>query len=125
MLLRLYGNKQFYKKPKNEITIARSIRIRESMWNKLDEFKKDINTSPKFLKTFSYVQSNAGEYIIKTQPVVAIFYNHQESHIYLFLNKCNLFYIGKQQIFCLLFCKSDISYRKNQTYSKFYVLRHF
>lgn len=35
----------YYKKPKNEITIARSIRIRESMWNKLDEYKKDYDIS--------------------------------------------------------------------------------
>ena len=35
----------FYKKPKNEITIARSIRLRESMWNKLDELKKDYDIS--------------------------------------------------------------------------------
>lgn len=35
----------YYKKPKNEITIARSIRLRESMWNKLDEFKSDYDIS--------------------------------------------------------------------------------
>lgn len=35
----------YYKKPKNEITIARSIRLRESMWNKLDELKKDYDIS--------------------------------------------------------------------------------
>lgn len=35
----------FYKKPKNEITIARSIRLRESMWNKLDILKKDYDIS--------------------------------------------------------------------------------
>ena len=35
----------YYKKPKDEITIARSIRLRESMWNKLDEFKKDYDIS--------------------------------------------------------------------------------
>lgn len=35
----------YYKKPKDEITIARSIRLRESMWNKLDEFKKDYDVS--------------------------------------------------------------------------------
>lgn len=27
----------YYKKPKEEITIARSIRLRESMWEKLDK----------------------------------------------------------------------------------------
>ncbi|MBQ9658582.1 MAG: hypothetical protein IJV31_07435 [Clostridia bacterium] len=35
----------FYKKPMNEITIARSIRLRESMWNKLDNYKKDYDIS--------------------------------------------------------------------------------
>lgn len=35
----------YYKKPKNEITIARSIRLRESMWHKLDELKKDYDIS--------------------------------------------------------------------------------
>lgn len=35
----------YYKKPKDEITIARSIRLRESMWNKLDEFKNDYDIS--------------------------------------------------------------------------------
>ena len=35
----------YYKKPTNEITIARSIRLRESMWNKLDEFKRDYDIS--------------------------------------------------------------------------------
>ena len=35
----------YYKKPKNEITIARSIRLRESMWNKLDELKNDYDIS--------------------------------------------------------------------------------
>lgn len=35
----------FYKKPKNEITIARSIRMRESMWNKLDNLKKEYDIS--------------------------------------------------------------------------------
>lgn len=35
----------YYKKPKNELTIARSIRLRESMWNKLDEYKKDYDIS--------------------------------------------------------------------------------
>lgn len=35
----------YYKKPKNEITIARSIRMRESMWNKLDTYKKDYDIS--------------------------------------------------------------------------------
>lgn len=35
----------YYKKPKNEITIARSIRLRESMWNKLDQLKKDYDIS--------------------------------------------------------------------------------
>ena len=29
----------------NEITIARSIRLRESMWNKLDNYKKDYDIS--------------------------------------------------------------------------------
>lgn len=61
------------------------------LWNEisLDELKKDINTSPKFLKTFSYVQSNAGEYIIKTQPVVVIFYNHQEND-FLYMNESGI-----------------------------------
>ena len=35
----------YYKKPKDEITIARSIRLRESMWNKLDEYKKEYDIS--------------------------------------------------------------------------------
>lgn len=35
----------YYKKPKNEITIARSIRLRESMWKKLDEYKNDYDIS--------------------------------------------------------------------------------
>ncbi|MCI8383377.1 MAG: hypothetical protein HFJ33_00585 [Clostridia bacterium] len=35
----------YYKKPKNEITIARSIRLRESMWTKLDKLKKDYDIS--------------------------------------------------------------------------------
>ena len=35
----------YYKKPKNEITIARSIRLRESMWNKLDILKKEYDIS--------------------------------------------------------------------------------
>jgi hypothetical protein len=35
----------YYKKPKDEITIARSIRLRESMWNKLDELKRDYDIS--------------------------------------------------------------------------------
>lgn len=35
----------YYKKPKNEITIARSIRLRESMWEKLDRMKKDYDVS--------------------------------------------------------------------------------
>ena len=35
----------YYKKPKDEITIARSIRWRESMWNKLDELKNDYDIS--------------------------------------------------------------------------------
>ena len=35
----------YYKKPQNEITIARSIRIRESMWNKLYELKKEYDIS--------------------------------------------------------------------------------
>ena len=35
----------YYKKPENEITIARSIRLRESMWHKLDTFKNDYDIS--------------------------------------------------------------------------------
>lgn len=35
----------FYQKPKNEITISRSVRIRESMWNKLDRIKKEYDIS--------------------------------------------------------------------------------
>lgn len=35
----------YYKKPKEEITIARSIRLRESMWNKLDQYKRDYDIS--------------------------------------------------------------------------------
>jgi len=35
----------YYKKPKDEITIARSVRIRESMWNKLDKLKKEYDIS--------------------------------------------------------------------------------
>ena len=35
----------YYKKPKDEITIARSIRLRESMWSKLDNFKKEYDIS--------------------------------------------------------------------------------
>ena len=35
----------YYKKPENEISISRSIRLRESMWNKLEVFKKDYDIS--------------------------------------------------------------------------------
>ena len=35
----------YYKKPKDEITIARSIRLRESMWNKLDKLKREYDIS--------------------------------------------------------------------------------
>lgn len=35
----------YYKKPKDEITIARSIRLRESMWNKLDTLKREYDIS--------------------------------------------------------------------------------
>ena len=35
----------YYKKPKNEISISRSIRLRESMWNKLETFKKEYDIS--------------------------------------------------------------------------------
>ena len=35
----------YYKKPKDEITISRSIRLRESMWNKLDQYKKEYDIS--------------------------------------------------------------------------------
>lgn len=35
----------YYKKPENEISISRSIRLRESMWNKLENFKKDYDIS--------------------------------------------------------------------------------
>ncbi len=35
----------YYKKPENEITIARSIRLRESMWDKLDKIKKEYDIS--------------------------------------------------------------------------------
>lgn len=35
----------YYKKPENEITIARSIRLRESMWNKLEQLKKEYDIS--------------------------------------------------------------------------------
>lgn len=35
----------YYKKPKDEITIARSVRIRESMWNKLDILKNEYDIS--------------------------------------------------------------------------------
>lgn len=35
----------YYKKPKDEITIARSIRMRESMWNKLDKLKREYDIS--------------------------------------------------------------------------------
>jgi hypothetical protein len=35
----------YYKKPTNEITITRSIRLRGSMWNKLDTYKKEYDIS--------------------------------------------------------------------------------
>ena len=35
----------YYKKPENEITIARSIRLRESMWNKLEKLKREYDIS--------------------------------------------------------------------------------
>ena len=35
----------YYKKPENEISIARSIRLRESMWNKLEKFKNEYDIS--------------------------------------------------------------------------------
>lgn len=35
----------YYKKPKDELTIARSIRMRESMWNKLDKYKEEYDIS--------------------------------------------------------------------------------
>lgn len=35
----------YYKKPKNELTIARSVRIRESMWHKLDVLKDEYDIS--------------------------------------------------------------------------------
>ena len=35
----------YYKKPENEISISRSIRLRESMWNKLETLKKDYDIS--------------------------------------------------------------------------------
>ena len=35
----------FYKKPENEISISRSIRLRESMWNKLETIKKEYDIS--------------------------------------------------------------------------------
>lgn len=35
----------YYKKPENEITIARSIRLRESMWNKLEKLKGEYDIS--------------------------------------------------------------------------------
>ena len=35
----------YYKKPSNEISISRSIRLRESMWNKLEKLKKEYDIS--------------------------------------------------------------------------------
>ncbi len=35
----------YYKKPENEISISRSIRLRESMWNKLEKFKNEYDIS--------------------------------------------------------------------------------
>ena len=35
----------YYRKPENEISISRSIRLRESMWNKLELLKKDFDIS--------------------------------------------------------------------------------
>ena len=35
----------YYKKPENEISISRSIRLRESMWNKLETIKKEYDIS--------------------------------------------------------------------------------
>ena len=35
----------YYKKPANEISIPRSIRLRESMWNKLENYKKEYDIS--------------------------------------------------------------------------------
>ncbi len=35
----------YYKKPENEISISRSIRLRESMWNKLEKLKSVYDIS--------------------------------------------------------------------------------
>ena len=35
----------YYKKPENEISISRSIRLRESMWNKLEKLKQEYDIS--------------------------------------------------------------------------------
>ena len=35
----------YYKKPENEISISRSIRLRESMWNKLEKIKQEYDIS--------------------------------------------------------------------------------
>ncbi len=35
----------YYKKPENEISISRSIRLRESMWNKLETLRKEYDIS--------------------------------------------------------------------------------
>ncbi len=35
----------YYKKPENEISISRSIRLRESMWDKLEKLKSEYDIS--------------------------------------------------------------------------------
>lgn len=56
------------------------------LWNEIsfNEFKKDINNYPKFLKDFWYVQMINNEYIIQQSPVVAIFYDHVKN-IFLYM----------------------------------------
>ena len=55
-------------------------------WNEIsfDDFKKDFDKLPKFTKDIFYVQSVNKEYVIKYQPVVAIFYNHMQD-IFLYM----------------------------------------
>ncbi len=63
----------------------------QGLWNEisLKEFKNDINKEPKFLKQLSYVQKQNDTYIIKEQPVVAIFYNHA-SEEFLYMNETGI-----------------------------------
>lgn len=50
----------------------------QGLWNEIsfDDFKYDTGKFPKFDKELYYVQSTNEGYMIRSQPVVAIFYDH-------------------------------------------------